>query len=72
MYELDGTGLQGESASRILVYMNGAASPIKVSLPEGTWTIYANADKAGTTSLGTASGAVELQGNSGAMMMREQ
>ena len=57
--------------SKILVIMNNSKTDSKtVTLPAGTWTVVANADKAGLESLGTASGSYTAPAHSGAILVQ--
>ncbi len=58
----------GEWSSVIVAVNNGAAGT--VTLPSGTWTIIANGDKAGLTSLGTASGTYNIEANGSAVLVQ--
>lgn len=52
----------GETAEEIFVVFNGNNKAVEVSLPDGIWDVYVNAEKAGTKSLGTAEGSVTVEG----------
>ena len=58
----------GEWSSVIVAVNNGAAGT--VTLPAGTWTIVANGEKAGLTSLGTASGTYNIKANGSAVLVQ--
>ncbi|MBQ8000614.1 MAG: type I pullulanase [Ruminococcus sp.] len=58
----------GEWSSVIVAVNNGAAGT--VTLPAGTWTIVADGEKAGLTSLGTASGTYNIAANSSAVLVQ--
>ncbi len=66
-YSLDNTKA-GEWSKVIVAVNNGAAGT--VTLPAGTWTIVANGEKAGLTSLGTASGTYNIGANSSAVLVQ--
>ncbi|MBR1731930.1 MAG: starch-binding protein, partial [Ruminococcus sp.] len=53
---------------RVAVIMNSGTSAQSVSL-SGNWTVVANADSAGLTSLGTASGSYSVPAGSGAILV---
>ncbi|MBQ9743115.1 MAG: type I pullulanase [Ruminococcus sp.] len=58
----------GEWSKAIVAVNNGAAGT--VTLPSGTWTIVANGEKAGLTSLGTATGTYSIGANSSAILVQ--
>jgi pullulanase len=53
-------GVQGPW-KRMLVILNGSRNAGDAQLPSGVWNIAANGDKAGLSSLGTASGTLKLE-----------
>ena len=55
--------------NKVAVLMNAGASDQPVSLPSGNWVVVANADNAGLTSLGTASGSYNVPAGSGAILV---
>ena len=70
VYQVDGTGLQHESASVVLVLANGSADAVTFTLPDGTWSVYADADRAAAEPIGTVSGAVDVAAHSGMLLIR--
>lgn len=50
----------GEVSDGIFVVYNPTSSAVTVDLPEGDWTICVQGDKAGTESLGSASGSISV------------
>lgn len=52
----------GETAEKIFVIFNPNDTEITMNLPEGTWDIFVNGEKAGTESLGQVAGSVEVAG----------
>ena len=52
----------GEIAETLYVIYNANKEDITVTLPEGTWDIYVNGEKAGTEILGTAEGTLQVAG----------
>lgn len=58
----------GEWSKALVIVNNGSAS--SVNLPTGSWTIVANGEKAGLTSLGTASGTYNVGANSSAILVQ--
>ena len=52
----------GEVAEQLFVVYNANATATEVTLPEGTWEIYVNGEKAGCEVLGTAEGKVTVDG----------
>ncbi len=53
-------GANGDNSYGIFVIFNPNREQTTVELPEGLWNIYINGEEAGTASLGTASGSVEV------------
>ena len=51
----------GEVSDGIFTVFNPTSEAVTVTLPEGKWTICVQGDKAGTASLGTASGSVTVE-----------
>ena len=49
-------GVNGETADNMYVIFNPNQEKTKVTLPDGTWSVYINGEKAGTESLGEVSG----------------
>ena len=49
-------GVNGETADNMYVIFNPNQEETKVTLPDGTWSVYINGEKAGTESLGEVSG----------------
>lgn len=60
-YHING-GANGDSSNGIFIIVNGLDSEQTINLPAGNWSIHINDEKAGTTSLGTASGTVTVKG----------
>ena len=58
-FTIDGT-VAGDAWRSILVAYNGEPTPCTLKLPPGTWSVVAEATRAGTRTLGTASGQVTL------------
>ena len=58
----------GEWSKVVVAVNNGAAGT--VTLPAGTWTIVANGEKAGLTSLGTATGTYNIGAYSSAVLVQ--
>ena len=59
-YELK--GVEGEVSDSIFAVYNASSEATTVTLPEGEWTICVQGDKAGTESLGTATGSITVDG----------
>ena len=49
-------GINGETAEEIYIIFNANDEETTVEIPKGNWTVYVNADKAGTEALGTVKG----------------
>ncbi len=58
-YEING-GSVGDSWSDIVVYFNANTTAKTVTLPTGTWNIAVNGAMASTSSIGTASGTIQI------------
>ena len=67
-FQIDGNAAGDDD---LYVIFNSSASSQTFSLPEGTWTIRVNGEKAGTASLGTASGSVTVSGISAMVLTKE-
>jgi len=65
---LDGAGLQGESAERILVLLNGRRKGTMFTLPEGRWSILADGNRAGLDGLGEVETKVIVRAHSGMVL----
>ena len=64
-------GANGE-ANEIIAVFNPRANDTVVKLPEGEWTVYVNADKAGTEPLATVTGEVSVATVSACLLVKEQ
>ncbi len=60
----------GEVSDGIFVIYNALTETQTVNLPDGEWTICVQGDKAGTESLGTASGSISVEGISTTILVR--
>jgi pullulanase len=69
-YELDGTSA-GDSWSKIVVVHNPNESSVSISLPAGSWDIAVRGEKAGTSTLGTASGSVSVEAQSTMVLFQD-
>ena len=58
----------GEWSKALVIVNNGAAG--SVTLPAGSWSIVADGEKAGLTSLGTASGSYNVPANGSAVLVQ--
>ncbi len=67
-YELEPNN--GEVSDGIFVVYNPLAEAQTITLPEGEWTICVQGDKAGTESLGTASGSITVDGISTTILVK--
>jgi pullulanase len=67
-----GANAAGESNYGMFMVYNGRSSATTVELPAGEWTVYVQGDKAGTTSLGTVSGSVTVDGISTTVLVLEK
>ena len=63
------SGANGEE-SEIVAIFNPRSSETTVTLPEGKWIIYVDADNAGTTPLGTAEGEVTVESISAMVLVK--
>ena len=70
-YRVDGNGAKAKGeTSDIFVIFNANTSSQTVTLPDGEWTININGTKAGTESLGTATGSVSVAGISAMVLTK--
>lgn len=60
----------GEVSDGIFVVYNSLTEAQTITLPEGEWTICVQGDKAGTESLGTASGNLTVDGISTTILVK--
>jgi len=58
-FTINGT-VTGDPWRSVLVAYNGEPTPCTLRLPPGEWSVVADATRAGTRTLGTASGQVTL------------
>ena len=72
IYALDGRGLAGEPAERVLVLLNGKSKAVTFMLPKGLWLVHADADRASLEPLGTAQGKITLPGHCGMLLCRAE
>ena len=63
-------GANGE-ANEIIAVFNPRANDTVVKLPEGEWTVYVNADKAGTEPLATVTGEVSVETVSACLLVKK-
>ena len=68
-YNIKG-GVNGETAEGIFAAFNASKAATTVNLPEGEWHIFVNSEDAGTTSLGTATGTVEVGPSSSVILAK--
>ncbi len=69
-YHIDAANLEGETAERFIILLNGATEPVTFALPEGEWHVMADAYRAGAEPLATVSGPAMLPPHSGMVLMR--
>ena len=62
-------GANGEAQDMFVIF-NPNAAATDVALPDGEWTIYVNADKAGTEALGTTQGKASVEPISAMVLIR--
>ena len=65
-------GVNGEESKGLFVIFNPNETQTTVTLPEGTWAIYINAEEAGTTPLGTVQGEVTVDAISAMVLILEE
>ncbi len=68
VYQLDGRQLAGESASTVLLLLNGACAEQTFTLPRGEWKVVADADHAGPEPLYEAADEVMVPAHSGMVL----
>ena len=64
-------GANGDSAEGIFVIFNPAKEAVDVTLPEGNWNVYIDAEDAGTTALRSVQGNVSVDPISAMVLIRE-
>lgn len=64
-------GMEGETAGEMYVIFNPNDEETTVTLPEGSWNVYINAEKAGTTVLDTVSGSASVEPISAMVLIKE-
>ena len=60
----------GEISESLYVVYNANKESVKVTLPEGNWNVYVNGEKAGTESIDTVSGEIEVSGISAMVLAK--
>ena len=70
VYRIDAAGVTDEPAGELLVLLNGADQPTSFELPDGDWSIHADADRASVEKLGNVSGTVDVLPHSGLLLAR--
>ena len=71
-FQIDG-GVNGETADGLFLIFNPTKTPQEIALPEGTWTVCVNGERAGTETLETiAGGTATVAPISAMMLVREQ
>ena len=71
-YQIDATGIEGETAEGIVCIYNATDKASTVTLPEGEWNICVNKNTAGVYSLGKVSGTVEVEAVSALILVKGQ
>ncbi len=64
-------GVNGETADAIYVVFNPNPDAKEITLPEGNWNVYINAEDAGTEVLDTVSGTISVEGISAMVLVQE-
>ena len=64
-------GVEGETAEEMFIVFNPNEEETNLTLPEGTWGVYVNANKAGTECLETVTGTVAVEPISAMVLIRE-
>lgn len=70
VYRLDAHGLAGESARCILVLLNGKSESVTFDLPEGQWSIHADAERVNVTQIRLAQEDTTILAHSGQMLIQ--
>ena len=65
-----GNSPNGEISESLYVVYNANKESVKVTLPEGNWNVYVNGEKAGTESIDTVSGEIEVSGISAMVLAK--
>jgi pullulanase len=63
--------MEGETAKSIFLVFNANSAEQTVTLPEGSWNVYINGEKAGTEILETVSGTVAVAPISALVLVQE-
>ena len=63
---------EAEPGREIFIAFNANPAAAVVQLPEGTWNVYADAERAGDTPIGTAVGAIPVEPISAAILVKEE
>ncbi len=64
-------GVNGEVSDGLFVIFNANEEATEVTLPDGKWNVYVNAEKAGTEVLDTVTGKVSVDGISAMVLVQE-
>lgn len=64
-------GMEGENAQEIYLVFNANPEDKTITLPEGDWNVYVNAEAAGTKALATISGETTVSGISALVLVKE-
>lgn len=64
-------GVEGESAEEMFIIFNPNPEAAEINLPEGGWSVYVNAEKAGTQALEGVSGKVSVPSVSAMVLIKD-
>lgn len=64
-------GIGGETADELFVIFNANGAETSVTLPDGSWNVYINADQAGTEAINTLTGTATVEPISAMVLVRE-
>lgn len=70
-FQLDGSGLEGESAEKLYVMFHAGDQALEAALPQGMWHVYIHGDTAGTGVLACVQGRVTVPPFSALVLVQE-
>ena len=67
---IDATGVQGETASRIILLANATVEPVRFTLPEGEWSVHVDVHRTASEPHAEIKEFADVSGRSGLLVMR--
>lgn len=68
VYQIEGSGVAGESAGQVWVLLNGSAEETEFALADGRWGMLVDGKRSGVAVLGTVEGSVRVPSRSGMVL----